>query len=152
MKRRSTSSITTMGPTKSTPKVRNPNTGGWHSTHFRLGDDGLVHGEKRTLIDFGDQAGGDGMTVDDKGNLYIADRSAKRPGVRITDPNGKEIGFVPTGEPNQKMDAEHPGKGFPSNVEFGVGAVKNMLYVTVDLSLYRVRLNAHGYHPQPEKQ
>jgi gluconolactonase len=119
---------------------------------FPLGDDGLVHGEKRTLINFGDQPGGDGMTVDDKGNLYIADRSGKRPGVRITDPNGKEIGFIPTGEPNQKVDSDHPGKGFPSNVEFGVGEGKNMLYVTVDLSLYRIRLNANGYHPQYEKQ
>ena len=75
----------------------------------------------------------------------------KRPGVRITDPKGKEIGFIPTGEPNQKIDADHPGKGFPSNVEFGVGEGKNMLYVTVDLSLYRIKLNARGYHPQFEK-
>lgn len=119
---------------------------------FPLGEDGLVHGEKRTLIDWAGQAGGDGMTVDDKGNLYIADRSTKRPGVRVTDPNGKEIGFIPTGEPNQTIDADHPGKGFPSNVEFGVGDGKNMLYVTVDTSLYRIRLNAHGYHPQYEKQ
>ena len=60
--------------------------------------------------------------------------------------------FIATGEPNQTVDADHPAKGFPSNVEFGLGADKNLLYVTVDLSLYRIRLNAHGYHPQDEKQ
>ncbi|HUE15810.1 MAG TPA: SMP-30/gluconolactonase/LRE family protein [Planctomycetaceae bacterium] len=134
------------------PKGPQPKHGRMALDAFPLGDDGLVHGEKRTVIDFGDQAGGDGMTVDDKGNLYIADRSTKRPGVRITDPNGKEIGFITTGEPNQTVDADHPAKGFPSNVEFGNGADKNLLYVTVDLSLYRIRLNAHGYHPQDEKQ
>jgi gluconolactonase len=134
------------------PKAPQPKQGRMALDAFPLGEDGLVHGEKRTLIDWGSQTGGDGMTVDDKGNLYIADRSAKRPGVRITDPHGKEIGFIPTGEPDQKLDADHPGKGFPSNVEFGVGADKNLLYVTVDTSLYRVRLNALGYHPQFEKQ
>jgi gluconolactonase len=134
------------------PKGPQPKHGRMALDAFPLGDDGLVHGEKRTLIDWGDQAGGDGMTVDSKGNLYIADRSVKRPGVRITDPKGKEIGFIPTGEPDQKIDADHPGKGFPSNVEFGVGEGKNTLYVTVDLSLYRIKLNARGYHPLFEQQ
>ena len=134
------------------PKGPQPKHGRMALDAFPLGDDGLVHGEKRTLIDWGDQAGGDGMTVDSKGNIYIADRSVKRPGVRVTDPKGKEIGFIPTGEPDQKIDADHPGKGFPSNVEFGVGEGKNMLYVTVDLSLYRIKLNARGYHPLFEQQ
>ncbi len=133
------------------PKAPEPKHGRMALDAFPLGDDGLVHGDKRTIIDFGDQNGGDGMTVDTRGNLYIADRSAKRPGVRVTDPSGKEIGFIPTGEPNQKVDAEHPAKGMPSNVEFGVGNEKNVLYVTVDLSLYRVKLNTQGYHPQYEK-
>ena len=95
------------------PKGPQPKHGRMALDAFPLGDDGLVHGEKRTLIDWGDQAGGDGMTVDSKGNIYIADRSVKRPGVRVTDPKGKEIGFIPTGEPDQKIDADHPGKGFP---------------------------------------
>jgi gluconolactonase len=134
------------------PKGPQPKQGRMALDAFPLDDNGLVNGEKRTLIDWKDQAGGDGMTVDSRGNLYIADRSVKRPGVRITDSKGKEIGFIPTGEPNQKIDADHPGKGFPSNVEFGVGEGKNMLYVTVDLSLYRIKLNARGYHPQFEQQ
>src|SRR5579885_367328 len=48
---------------------------------FPLGDDGLVKGERKTLIDFGDENGIDGMCVDVRGNLYMAVRSLKRPGV-----------------------------------------------------------------------
>jgi gluconolactonase len=133
------------------PKAAPPKHGRMAIDAFPLGEDGLVQGDKRTIKDFGDQAGGDGMTVDAQGNLFVADRSVKRPGVLVLDPNGKELGFVPSGEPNQKIDSEHPGKGFPSNVEFGLGNEKNVLYVTVDTSLYRVRLNTKGYHPQYEK-
>ena len=48
------------------PKGPQPKQGRMALDAFPLGDDGLVHGEKRTLIDWGDQAGGDGMTVDAK--------------------------------------------------------------------------------------
>lgn len=133
------------------PKATPPKHGRMAIDAFPLGEDGLVQGDKRTIKDFGDQAGGDGMTVDAQGNLFIADRSVKRPGVLVLDPSGKELGFVPTGEPNQKIDPDHPGKGFPSNVEFGLGKENNVLYVTVDTSLYKVRLNTKGYHPQYEK-
>lgn len=133
------------------PTGPQPNLGRMAVDAFSLGDDGLVHGEKRTIIDFKDQAGGDGMTVDSNGNLYIAARALKRPGILITDPNGKEIGFVPTGPADQKVDAKNPAKGLPSNVEFGVGEDSNVLYVTVDFSLYRIRLNANGYHPELTK-
>jgi len=33
-------------------------------------------------------------------------------------------------------------------VEFGLGAELDVLYVTIDTSLYRIRLNARGYHRQ----
>lgn len=39
-------------------------------------------------------------------------------------------------------------KGIPSNVEFGIGEESNMLYVTIDKSLYRLRLKTRGFHPQ----
>jgi gluconolactonase len=133
------------------PKGPKPTPGRMAVDAFPLGDDGLVNGQKKTIIDFNHEDGADGMTVDAKGNLYLAVRMPSRPGVLVTDANGKEIGFVPTGEPNQKVDADHPAKGIPSNVEFGVGDDKNTLYVTVDTSLYKVRLNASGHHPQFEK-
>ena len=86
-----------------------------------------------------------GMTVDEKGNIYLTVRSAKRPGVMIINPQGEELGFVPTGPPHQ--EGAEKRVGLPSNVEFGIGEEANVLYVTVDTSLYRVRLNVRGYHP-----
>ena len=106
-------------------------------------DDGKVSGDRRTIKDFGSESGCDGMTLDSKGNLYLAARSLKRPGVLILDPDGHEVGFIATAEP--QPDAKEP-HGLPSNCDFGIGEESNVLYVTVDTSLYRIRLNATGYH------
>lgn len=110
---------------------------------FPLHGDGIV-GKGRVLIDFGKEKGCDGMCVDSKGNLYLTVRSAAAPGVRVFTPAGKEIARIPTGPLNQQ-DAATP-VGLPSNVEFGVGDDNNMLYITVDKSLYRIRLAAIGFH------
>jgi gluconolactonase len=110
---------------------------------FPLGDDGLVHGSRQTLVDFGTENGGDGMCVDVRGNVYIAARSLKRPGVLVVDPSGKEVAFLPTG-PSQP-EAKEP-KGIPSNVCFGLGDESKTLYCTVDTSLYRIRLKVDGFH------
>ena len=113
---------------------------------FPLGPDGLVSGERKTLVDFGDQSGCDGMTVDEKGNIYLTARSAKRPGVLIINPEGEEVGLIPPVSPTEG-DAESEAS-LPSNVEFGIGDEANVLYVTADTSLYRIRLNAKGHHPR----
>ena len=63
----------------------------------------------KTLVDFGDQSGCDGMTVDEKGNIYLTPRGAKRPGVMIISPEGEEVGFIPTPSPAQG-DAESRGE------------------------------------------
>jgi gluconolactonase len=110
---------------------------------FPLGDDGLVKGERKTLYDFGEENGCDGMCVDAKGNIYLTARSAKRPGVLVLDPTGKEVAFIPTG-PSQ-AGAKEP-TGMPSNVTFGIGEESKTLYVTVDKSLYRIKLKVDGYH------
>jgi gluconolactonase len=109
---------------------------------FPLGADGLVSGPRKTLVDFGDTPGCDGMTVDSKGNIYLTARSPKRPGVKVIDPTGKEVAFIATGEPDQPAT---DAKGIPSNVTFGIGKEKNVLYVTVDVSLYRIPLKVDGY-------
>lgn len=109
---------------------------------FPLGPDGLAHGERRTLVDFGKEAGCDGMTVDAEGHIYLTERSGKRPGVLVIDPSGKEVGFIPTGMPDQKDDT---AEGRPSNVTFGIGPEKSVLYITVDVSLYRIPLKVEGY-------
>lgn len=113
---------------------------------FPLGPDGLVGGPRRTIHDFGTQAGCDGMTVDTRGNVYLTARSLSRPGVLILDPSGREVGFIPTGKP--QPGAKEP-VGLPSNCTFGIGQERNVLYVTVDKSLYRIRLNAEGHHHPP---
>jgi gluconolactonase len=115
---------------------------------FALGDDGLVHGKRKTLIDFGTENGIDGMAVDVKGNLYLAVRSLKRPGVWVTDPAGKELAYIPTG-PSQPEARE--ATGIPSNVCFGLGDDAKTLYVTVDKSLYRIRVKTDGWHIPFEK-
>ncbi len=110
---------------------------------FPLGPNGLVNGKRETIYDFGMESGCDGMTVDVNGNLYLTSRGQKRPGVLIINPKGDELGFIPTGKP--QPDAKQ-ATGMPSNVDFGIGDDSNMLYITVDTSLYRIRLNAEGFH------
>jgi sugar lactone lactonase YvrE len=78
----------------------------------------------------------------------MALRSLKRPGIHITEPDGKEIGFIPTGKPNQ--DGKNP-VGIPSNVCFGRGEESKVLYITVDFSLYRIPVKMDGYYIPLEK-
>jgi gluconolactonase len=125
------------------PNAPPPMKGAMKVYAFPLSEDGLVSGAARTLIDFGNDNGCDGMTLDVQGNLYLAARTLARPGILILDPQGKELGYLPTG-PSQP-GAKQP-VGLPSNCDFGIGEERSTLYVTVDKSLYRVRLNAEGYH------
>jgi len=90
--------------------------------------------------------GCDGMTVDQDGNLYLACRGLARPGIKVVDPQGKELAFFETGPRDQKGLLED-WKGIPSNVEFGIGDDANSLYVTIDKGLYRVRVLTRGFHP-----
>ncbi|MFH1300741.1 MAG: SMP-30/gluconolactonase/LRE family protein [Planctomycetota bacterium] len=131
--------------TKLSPNAPAPIKGAMKVYAFPLDQDGLVSGPPRTLVDFGQQAGCDGMTVDSQGNLYLTCRSLQKPGLLVIDPHGKELAFLPTGPKNQSGEFED-WKGIPSNVEFGIGDEKNMLYVTIDKSLYRVRVKTEGFH------
>ncbi|HEV3143148.1 MAG TPA: SMP-30/gluconolactonase/LRE family protein [Gemmataceae bacterium] len=108
---------------------------------FPLGPDGLVSGPRKTLIDVGPENGFDGMCLDEMGNIYLALRSLKRPGVLVTDAHGKEIAFIPAGQ--SQPGAKEP-LGIPSNVCFGAGEEKSTLYITVDTSLYRIKLKIPG--------
>jgi hypothetical protein len=45
--------------------------------------------------------------------------------------------------PNQSPDDKPVG--IPSNVTFGNGPEKNVLYITVDFSLYRIPLKSEGF-------
>lgn len=108
---------------------------------FTLAADGTAI-DKRTVIDFGDKKGCDGMTVDSVGRLYLTIREPSRPGVMVLDPKtGKEVAFLPTGPADQSGDKL---VGLPSNVEFGIGPDASTLYCTVDFSLQRIKLKSKG--------
>ena len=110
---------------------------------FSLDDSGLATGKRKALVDFGKEIGIDGMTIDTRGNLYLALRSSTRPGILIIDPAGKELGHIPTrGAPGLAAGAD----ALPSNCVFGRGYQADTLYITVDTSLYSIRLNALGHH------
>jgi gluconolactonase len=129
------------------PTAPPPKEGDMKIYGFALNPDGSV-GARRLILDFAGKKGCDGMTVDSQGHIYLTTRDASRPGVLVIDPTGKEVAFIPTGAANQT--AAEP-IGLPSNVEFGIGSELNVLYVTVDKSLYRIRLKASGYHRQFKK-
>jgi gluconolactonase len=133
------------GGNRLSPSDPEPKRGAMKIYAFPLDADGRVDGPRKTLVDFGKENGCDGMRVDAHGNIYMAIRSLARPGLMVIDPTGKELAFVPTGPTNQTGLFEN-WKGIPSNVEFGIGDESNMLYVTIDKSLYRIRLKTHGFH------
>ena len=74
---------------------------------FDLGSDGTVSGRRR-LITFYPGRSGDGMAIDEQGNLYVAAGLHKtrgtsetldtRPGMHVVSPEGKLLAFVETPE------------------------------------------------------
>ena len=135
------------GTDKIDPDAPAPKQGVMRIYAFDLDHRGTVR-NRRTIVEFGEKKGCDGMCVDAKGNIYLTVRDASRPGVLVVNPDGKEVGFIPTGPADQDQAT---ATGLPSNVEFGIGKDSNVLYVTVDTSLFRIRLKAAGYHVQYQK-
>lgn len=74
-----------------------------------------------------DNGGGDGLTLDTKGNLYITSRL----GIQVFNPRGKQLGIIAF--PEQ-----------PANVTFG-GADRKTLYATARTSLYAAPMEAVGH-------
>ena len=113
-----------------------------------LKKDGRVEKERFTIVDFShyEMKGCDGMTVDENGYLYLTVRDAARPGVMVVDPfKGRNVGYIPTGPIGQDQAT---AVGLPRNVEFGIGKDRDVLYITVDKSLYRIKLKTRGWHVQ----
>ena len=86
---------------------------------------------RKILVDYAPFDGPDGLICDKEGNLYVAVRAENRPGICVYSPEGKEMAFIET--------------EVPTNVGFGRGKDSNLLYITAGASLYRIRLNRHGY-------
>ncbi len=81
----------------------------------------------------GGNRGGDGLTVDGKGNLYITSRL----GLQVFNPKGKMLGIISFPEA-------------PANVAFG-GKDFRTLYVTARTSLYTAPMAVQGLRPGRNK-
>jgi gluconolactonase len=86
---------------------------------------------RKTIVDYAPQDGPDGLVCDKEGNLYVALRDETRPGIGVYSPDGKEMAHIPT--------------ELPTNVGFGRGDERTMLYITAGKSVYRIRLTKEGY-------
>ncbi len=72
------------------------------------------------------EMGSDGMTLDDRGNVYLTGR-----GVTVFDPAGKQIAHIAVDEP------------WTANVCFG-GADRQTLFITAGKGLYAIRMQVRG--------
>lgn len=104
---------------------------------FRVKKDGSL-GKKTVLHDFGKETGIDGMTVDVKGHIYAAVRSASRFGIVVFTPEGKEMAYIETPK-------------LPTNCCFGIGKESKTLYITAGSGFYRIVLGIDGHHSVPKK-
>lgn len=74
------------------------------------------------------EAGGDGMSIDQEGNIYLT--TSGKMAVEVFSPDGKMIQSIPV--PEQ-----------PSNVCFG-GKNRDELFITARTSIYRTKMNTKG--------
>ena len=88
---------------------------------FNIGADGALEHRRHFVA-----MGSDGMTLDEKGNLYLTGR-----GVTIFNPEGEKIDQIPIEE------------GWTANVCFG-GAKFDILFITAMDSLYSVQMAVAG--------
>jgi gluconolactonase len=86
---------------------------------------------RKILVNYAPEDGPDGLCADVDGNLYVAVRDEKRPGIYVYSPEGKELDYIKT--------------EIPTNVGFGRGEEASTLYITAGKSLYRIKLNKAGY-------
>jgi len=114
-------------------REENPQRGRMTLNAFPVKSDGSL-GPKKVLIDFGKNTGIDGMTVDVRGNIYAAVRSARRYGIVVYSPAGKERAYIKT-------------PTLPTNCCFGIGDSSKTLYVTAGRGFYRIGLKVSGHHP-----
>jgi len=88
---------------------------------------------RETLVDFTQNGGPpDGLTVDVEGNVYVAVSDLSQPGIHVYSHRGQRLAIIPILA--------------PSNVSFGRGDTKRVLYITAGKSLYRIQTIKEGYH------
>lgn len=72
------------------------------------------------------EQGSDGMTIDNKGNIYLTGK-----GITVYDPNGVKIKQIPIDQP------------WTANVCFG-GANNDVLFITASTAIYTLQMNVKG--------
>jgi len=112
---------------------------------FQIAEDGWLSGQN-LVFDFGRGRGGDGMRLDEQGNLWVAagilhsrhvGETADVPaGVYVITPQGKLLGRIPIPE------------DLCTNLAFG-GPERKMLYVTSGKSIFKIPLAVSGYALYP---
>jgi gluconolactonase len=70
--------------------------------------------------------GSDGMTIDDKGNVYLTGK-----GVTVFDRNGEKIAHIPVPE------------DWTANVTFGT-LTRNVLFITAMDAVYTLKMKSRG--------
>ena len=104
---------------------------------YDLHEDGTAS-NRRVLVDYATAydtpcSGPDGLIADSEGNIYVTSRCEHRPGVVVYSPEGEELAYISTGEE------------LPTNVGWGRGDERNVLYLTSGASLYKIALGKQGY-------
>jgi gluconolactonase len=112
---------------------------------FDVAEDGRLSGQK-LVFDFGRGRGGDGMRLDEQGNLWVAagilhprhvGETADVPaGIYVITPQGELLGRIPIPE------------DLCTNLAFG-GPERKILYVTSGKSIFKIPLAVSGYALYP---
>ena len=115
---------------------------------FDVTEDGNLSGQ-RLVFDFGRGRGGDGMRLDDRGNLWVAagilharhggETTDVPAGVYVITPKGELLGRIPISE------------DLCTNLTFG-GPERKTLYVTAGKSIFKIPLAVSGYSLYPPSQ
>ncbi|MDB5126261.1 SMP-30/gluconolactonase/LRE family protein, partial [Mucilaginibacter sp.] len=88
---------------------------------FNIDTDGTLD-DRQVFV----QQGADGITLDERGNLYLAGK-----GITIYNPKGQQIGHIDIPEP------------WSANVCFG-GKNRDMLFITASKAIYTLKMNVRG--------
>jgi len=114
---------------------------------FQVTEDGQLTGQ-RLVFDFGRGRGGDGIRLDEQGNLWVAagvllsrhagETTEVPAGIYVITPEGELLGCIPIPE------------DLCTNLAFG-GADRKTLYVTAGKSIFKIRLTVSGYALSTER-
>jgi gluconolactonase len=112
---------------------------------FTIDGDGSL-GDRRLVFDFGKGRSGDGLRLDERGNLWIAagillprhagENTDVPAGVYVLSPEGKLLGRIPIPE------------DVTTNLAFG-GPDRKTLYVTSGKAIFKIPLSVAGYALYP---